>query len=46
MFTYTNKRTGEVVPITKKNYNNNNEPFEQNIGTKIKESIRLLTVYV
>ncbi len=46
MFTYTNKMTGEVVPITKKNYNNNNEPFEQNIGTKIKESIRLLTVYV
>lgn len=45
MFTYTNQRTGEVVPITKEIYGNNKEPFSKNFGTIIKESIRLLTVY-
>ena len=44
MFTYTNKRTGKVVPITKDIYGNNKEPYSNNINSIIKESIKLLTV--
>lgn len=44
MFTYTNKKTGQVVPITKKIYGNNKEPYPDRIDRIINKSIRLLTV--